>query len=161
MSCAHFSAVEKENVNSLGNIWVSEGAKVLKNLLKQATSYTLQIGKLLNTSALYEEKYAAIGDRTEFKNRLILLSFLSVVVQAERKLAELERTGGSAHDISVLKVKLEFNELNADAHAEAMRKRYVLGDVGDGAEYYGDGDQSDTVSHDGMKLSFRAGMNVI
>jgi hypothetical protein len=56
--------------------------------------------------------------------------------------------------------KLEIDEANADAHAELMKKKYILKDAGHGEEYYGDGDQSDTFSEAGVKLSIRASMNI-
>jgi hypothetical protein len=52
------------------------------------------------------------------------------------------------------------DEADADAHAKLMQRRYILKDAGDGKEYYGDGDQSDTFSETGVKLSIRASMDI-
>jgi hypothetical protein len=114
----------------------------------------------MHASALYDEKYADIGAGTELKNRAILLAFLWQIVESEKDIARLERRGGNADECLNLKAKLEMDEADADAHAKLMQRRYILKDAGDGKEYYGDGDQSDTFSETGVKLSIRASMDI-
>jgi hypothetical protein len=95
------------------------------------------------TMALYAEKYAAILPGVEVKNREFLFRILREQVIDERLLEQEVRMRGSVKDMLAFNILIRRHKMNADAHAEALRKRYILGDAGDGPENYGDGDQSD------------------
>jgi hypothetical protein len=110
----------------------------------------------LHVRSLYDEKYADIDEGVDPENRKTFVRFLFMIVQTEGEVAQLERARAYEEDIHFTKAKLAMYERNADGHAEALRKRFLLGDAGDGAEYYGDGDQSATFSVPGVQLSLQA-----